>query len=68
MFVAIIIITVVVQYIFVQFGGNFTQCSPLPAQLWLYSILFGATSIIFGFIIRLIPVGRSHGKMKAKNE
>jgi len=67
MFVTIIFVTIIVQFIFVQFGGNFTQCAPLPANLWLYSILFGASSIVFGFIFRLIPVGGPAQKKSKKD-
>ena len=64
MFVTIIFVTVIVQFIFVQFGGNFTQCAPLPSHLWLYSLFFGASSIVFGFVFRMIPVGGASKKIK----
>jgi len=68
MFVTIILVTIIVQFLFVQFGGNFTQCAPLPLSLWLYSVLFGVTSILFGFVYRFIPVGEAPNKRKLKRK
>ena len=59
MFVAIIAITFVVQVLFIQFGGSFTQTVPLPLNLWVASILVASLSIPFGFVYRLIPVEAS---------
>ena len=59
MFVLIAVITVVVQVLFIQFGGNFTQTVPLPLNLWIFTIVTSSFSIPLGFIYRLIPVGSS---------
>ena len=64
MFVSIAIITVIVQILFIQFGGSYTQTVPLPLNLWLVSVGSASLSIPFGFVYRLIPVGGTESKVK----
>merc|ERR1712000_447139 len=52
MFVLIAVATVIVQVLFIQFGGSFTQTVPLPINLWIFTILSSSFSIPFGFLYR----------------
>jgi len=68
MFVSIILTTVIVQVLFVQFGGNFTQTVPLPLNLWIFSVVVSSISIPYGFIYRLIPVPGGAPTKKPKTD
>merc|ERR1711871_458718 len=46
-FCAIIVITMFLQVIFVEFAGKFVGCTKLSTSQWLYSVAFGAFSIIW---------------------
>lgn len=56
MFVCIIVFTVVVQWVIVQFGGEFTKTEPLTAEEWKATVLLGMCAIPLGVAMRLIPV------------
>jgi len=56
LFMAIIVITTLVQVIFVELGGMFTQCTPLSATKWFSTIGIGAFSLVIGVFQRLIPI------------
>ena len=68
MFVSIVALTIIVQVLFIEFGGSYTQTVPLPTNLWLFTILSSSFSIPFGFIYRLIPVGGSDNDKKEKRD
>jgi hypothetical protein len=55
-FIAVIAITVVVQVLIVEFGGDVFKTEPLSLVNWGYSIAIGAGSLIVGAILRLIPI------------
>eukprot|EP01130_Rhizamoeba_saxonica_P000271 TRINITY_DN10247_c0_g1_i1.p1 TRINITY_DN10247_c0_g1~~TRINITY_DN10247_c0_g1_i1.p1 ORF type:complete len:1017 (-),score=288.01 TRINITY_DN10247_c0_g1_i1:34-3084(-) len=55
-FIGVLVVTVAVQLIIVQFASSFVQCVPLTFEQWLISITIGFFSIPVGFIIRMIPV------------
>jgi len=55
-FVAIIIITVVVQIFVVQFGGQAIRTVPLSWLQWLYCVGIAYFSLPWGFVLRLFPV------------
>merc|ERR1711968_385372 len=46
-FCAIIVITMFLQVIFVEYSGKFVGCTSLSASQWLYSVAFGAFSIVW---------------------
>lgn len=50
------VFTVLVQYIIVQYGGEFTTTQPLNMSQWLFCVGVGSLSIPVGAILRLIPV------------
>lgn len=55
-FLGILVFTIVVQWIFVEFGGDFTSTRPLTVEDWMISILLGAGGIPWGVVLSLIPV------------
>jgi magnesium-transporting ATPase (P-type) len=56
MFIGVILFTVTAQWIIVQYGGDFTQTSPLDTHTQLITVILGAVSLPLGFVMRLIPV------------
>ena len=56
MFLLVIGFTCLAQWLIVEFGGDFTQTTPLSLSEWQSTVGYGAFSIPFGFIMRLIPV------------
>ncbi|KAJ1442492.1 P-type ATPase [Sesbania bispinosa] len=55
-FLVIIFSTVVIQVIIVQFLGTFACTVPLNLELWLLSVLIGATSMLIASLLKCIPV------------
>lgn len=55
-FLAVIIFTVIAQWLIVEFGGDFTQTYPLSIAEWQVTAILGAVSIPMGFIMRQIPI------------
>jgi len=55
-FLVIMAFTVTVQYLIVQYGGDFTGTAPLTRKQWLACIAIGAFSLPWGAFLRLIPV------------
>jgi len=55
-FIGIMIFTVVVQALIVQYGGDFTATAPLSQKQWLACIVIGAFTLPWGAFLRLIPV------------
>merc|ERR1712063_235488 len=67
MFVLIAVATVIIQVLFIQFGGDFTQTEPLPLNLWIFTILVSSISIPIGFVYRMIPIpGSESPKQKVE--
>ena len=56
MFIGVIAFTAIAQWFIVQYGGDFTQTSPLDVRTQLITVILGAVSIPLGFVMRLIPV------------
>jgi Ca2+ transporting ATPase len=55
MFWLIIIITFVVQYLLVQFGGRAVKLGPLTTSQHIFCFLIGFGSIFIGLMIKLLP-------------
>jgi len=53
-FLSILAFTVLVQWIFVEFGGDFTSTRPLTPHDWLTCILLGAGGIPWGMVLSSI--------------
>ncbi|KAG7361610.1 plasma-membrane calcium-translocating P-type ATPase [Nitzschia inconspicua] len=56
MFLMVIAFTVLAQWSIVEYGGDFTQTTPLTLEEWRTTVGYGAMSIPIGFIMRLVPV------------
>jgi len=56
MFLMVIAFTVLAQWGIVEYGGDFTQTAPLTLAEWQWTVMYGAWSIPFGYIMRHIPV------------
>eukprot|EP01119_Soliformovum_irregulare_P015406 TRINITY_DN4331_c0_g2_i2.p1 TRINITY_DN4331_c0_g2~~TRINITY_DN4331_c0_g2_i2.p1 ORF type:complete len:354 (-),score=133.06 TRINITY_DN4331_c0_g2_i2:60-1121(-) len=55
-FLGVIFITVTVQSLIVQFGGEWTETVPLNAYQWMFSVGVGALSLPLGFLLRFVPI------------
>lgn len=55
-FMCIIFFTVVVQWLVVQYGGDFTKTEPLSAEEWRATVLLGLCAIPLGVAMRFLPV------------
>lgn len=56
MFLMVIGFTVLAQWSIVEYGGDFTQTTPLSFAEWRSTVGYGALSIPIGYIMRHIPV------------
>jgi len=56
MFLIVIVFTVLSQWFIVEYGGDFTQTTPLSLDEWTATVGYGAMSIPIGFFMRLFPV------------
>jgi Ca2+ transporting ATPase len=54
-FLGVFAITVGVQYAMTQYGGRMTRCSPLTSEQHAFCILVGATALLAGFFLKLVP-------------
>lgn len=68
LFTGIIFVTVIVQILFVQVGGSFTQCAALSLSQWMFCVLAGSLSIPFGFIYRSFSFKDDGGSEHQKTE
>jgi len=55
-FIGVLFFTVGMQFIIVQFGGEFTSTHALTPQQWGYSFGIAALGLPLGFLLRLIKV------------
>eukprot|EP01094_Clydonella_sp_ATCC50884_P012908 TRINITY_DN23200_c0_g1_i1.p1 TRINITY_DN23200_c0_g1~~TRINITY_DN23200_c0_g1_i1.p1 ORF type:complete len:993 (-),score=402.69 TRINITY_DN23200_c0_g1_i1:268-3246(-) len=56
MFIAIIVITVVLQFLIVQFGGIIFKTTGLNAWQWAVTVAIGAISWPLGLALRCLPI------------
>ena len=56
LFLAIIVATVVIQYVCVQHVGAFMNCVPLNTDCWIKCLQFSIVPLPLGVLLRLIPV------------
>ncbi|KAH3757734.1 calcium-translocating P-type ATPase [Pelomyxa schiedti] len=54
-FVGVMIFTNVMQFIIVQFGGNFTSTTPLSLHQWMMCYGIAALGLVVSFIVKLFP-------------
>lgn len=50
-----LVATVVVQMTLVEYGGRAVKCSPLTTDQNIQCLLIGASSLVVGFLIKLLP-------------
>jgi magnesium-transporting ATPase (P-type) len=55
LFMGIVIFTMIVQYVIVEYGGDFVKTTPLTADQWIKCVLLGALSLPVGGLMRCIP-------------
>lgn len=55
-FLGVMVSTVGFQIIMVEILGPFADTVPLSLELWLYSILIGAVSLIVAVVLKCIPI------------
>ena len=55
-FIAVSLVTVALQVMLIEVGGEFMQTSPLTGSQWLITILLGLISVPVGVLMRFIPV------------
>jgi len=56
-FLFVMILTVVFQIAIVEYGGRATKTVPFNLKQNAYSIALGSTSLIWGFILKFLPIG-----------
>ena len=56
LFLFIILLTIGVQIVLVQYGGATFKTSPLTTEQHIACILIGAFSLIIGLLSKLVPV------------
>lgn len=56
LFLFVIILTIIVQIVLVEYGGEAVKCSPLTLNQHLMCIGIGACSLITGLLVRLLPI------------
>lgn len=69
-FLAVFVITLFIQFLMVQFGGEAAKTRPLDIHEWTITVLIGSLSIPLGFISRFIPVPKDKdgSKKEVKEE
>ncbi|KAF4042137.1 Cation transporting ATPase C-terminal domain [Phytophthora infestans] len=67
LFIMIVLITLFVQVLLAEFGGDFIKTSGISFTHWLICFGFGALSLPVGIIMRLIPVTESPGAFANPN-
>jgi magnesium-transporting ATPase (P-type) len=55
LFVGVLLFTIVLQMVFVQYGGKAIKCAELNMTQHTICLLIGACSLIIGFIIKKLP-------------
>ena len=73
LFILIFVITLIMQYIFVEFGGQPLNCTPLTASQHIFCLIVGVGALLFGMLFRFVPLsifkscGISVGKIKEES-
>ncbi len=57
LFLGVLVATIVAQALIVQFGGALFRTTPLTPQLWMQSVLIGASVLVLGALIRAVGEG-----------
>ncbi|MCC7385215.1 MAG: calcium-translocating P-type ATPase, PMCA-type [Deltaproteobacteria bacterium] len=54
LFIAVVVSTALVQVLIVQAGGSFFRTVPLSLDLWIASVILGASVLVIGFVVRKV--------------
>lgn len=54
LFLGVVLVTAFLQVLIVEKGGAFFRTVPLSAELWVYSVLLGASMLAFGALLRAV--------------
>lgn len=54
LFIGVIVVTVIAQILIVQYGGGFFRTEPLGLDLWMRSVVIGASMLVVGALVRAI--------------
>jgi len=68
MFSIILFITAVLQFLIVQFGGEWTSTMTLNFQQWMFCVVVGTVSFPVGQIVLWFPVDMTEGMVKVDPE
>jgi len=55
-FIAVSVVTVLLQILLIEVGGEFVETSPLTGVQWIITIALGFISIPVGILMRFVPV------------
>lgn len=66
MFIGIVVVTAVAQFLIVTFGGPVTQTVGLSFLSWVICVVLGALSIPWGMVVRFF--GQLFNKLKMKRQ
>jgi len=58
-FILMIAVTVLFQYLIVTYGGEFTRTAPLTAHAWLTTIVAASITLPLGFLMRCVEIKES---------
>jgi Ca2+ transporting ATPase len=54
-FIGIMIVTILVQLLMVEFGGRMVKCWPMNQMQNIICIVIGAGELIWGFLVKVVP-------------
>merc|ERR1711939_305132 len=60
-FSAILLLTAILQFLIVQFGGELSSTMPLNAKQWAFCVIVGAVSFPVGQLVLWFPVDLTYG-------
>jgi len=58
-FILMIAVTILFQYLIVTYGGEFTRTAPLTGHAWFVTILAASFTLPLGFLMRCIEIKES---------
>lgn len=59
LFVSVLVFTIIMQFLFVEFGGSFVGTCALSLSEWFVCIAIGALSIPVAYLLHFIPLPKS---------
>merc|ERR550539_2269907 len=68
LFSAILVLTAILQFLMVQFGGVLTQCVPLTLEEWAFCVVVGSASFPVGQFTLWFPADLQQGMAEVKED